>query len=657
MTMKKIKPFLRFSLLILLLELLAILLLATREAWVKTVYPLVNVSFVLIAVWFLGCLCLLIKKGNLSNVLSKLLTVCTCIAGSVLILFTSFCLLAAGHDYTGSFSASTTLFEGKNVMIIMPHQDDEINVAGGLIEQYTGGGSNVSVVFTTNGDCYATQEIRAAEAVEVLTTLGVDKEKIYYLGFGNTWAPQTVDGTEIAHIYSSPDPDLVWTSTYGATRTYPTQSIGCPLDLTYTRSNYLHALQMMIEEIMPDTLFVVDYDSHIDHRATDLLFEEALCRILTRYPEYHPTVYKGFSYGTAWVAVDDYFGSDNLLSTKKPDSETWAASAFGYAWEDRVRFPMSSTNLNWVFSNNSIYKSMNQYESQDAWWQAERVLNGDKVFWERRTDSLLYDAEIFIGDQKTELLNDFKLKDFQSIAGDPGVNSGVAVLQGAHVSVQFHDTVAVNTIYLYDNADPNENILAGHITFSDGSRIDFGNLNADGSATELTFPEKQIDRMEIAVTQQSGKNSGLSEIEAFYDSSVSAAPDDFCLMAVDSQDNFVYDYMLHGSDTVTMRICRFPDGIALGEADVTLDFTSSGKGSTYHWENDLLTVRCAKGHECIISISDGSASTTFSVWHPSAAAYSYLQALRVCEQIALNIDMLSEIVVDFLDYFIDAHFS
>ena len=54
MTMKKIKPFLRFSLLILLLELLAILLLATREAWVKTVYPLVNVSFVLIAVWFLG---------------------------------------------------------------------------------------------------------------------------------------------------------------------------------------------------------------------------------------------------------------------------------------------------------------------------------------------------------------------------------------------------------------------------------------------------------------------------------------------------------------------------------------------------------------------------------------------------------------------------
>lgn len=381
-----------------------------------------------------------------------------------------------------------------------------------------------------------------------------------------------------------------------------------------------------------------------------------MCNILTQYPQYHPTVYKGFGYCTAWLAGADYFSSDNLLSTKKPDAKTWTASAFGYAWEDRVRFPMSSTNLNWIFSNNSVYDSMNQYESQDAWWQADQVLNGDKVFWERRTDSLLYDAEIFIGDEKTDLLNDFKLKDFQTLAGDYCENTGVAILEGENVTVQFKDTVTINNICLYDSTDLNATISEGHILFSDGSRVDFSELNADGSVTKLTFPEKQIDWMEIAVTAHSGEGSGLIEIEAFYDGSSAAATGDSVLMAVDSEDNFIYDYMLHGSDTVSLKIGRFPAGVSLGEADITLDFSPSDQGASYHWENDTLTIRCAKGSNCTVTVSDGSTSTTFSVSNPSAAVYAYLQTLRACEQILLNIDMLSEIVVYFLIYFVDAHF-
>lgn len=655
--MKKIKPFLQFSFFILLAELLAIALLATRREWVQSVYPLVKTSFVLIAIWFLGCLLLLIRKGKLGKLFSRLLTVCTGILGAVLLTFAALCLLAVNRDYRGSFSADSTLFEDKNVMIIVPHQDDEINIAGGLIEQYIRGGSDVSVVFSTNGDRYGTQDIRAAEAVTVLTTLGVEKENIYYLGFGNTWAPQIIDGVEIPNIYNSPDPELVWTSMYGATETYDTGSIDCYLELPYTRSSIVHSLQTLILDVMPDTIFTIDFDSHIDHRSTDLLFEEALCGILTQQSQYRPTVYKGFGYGTAWLAVDDYFGSDNLLSTKKPDDVTWAASSFGYAWEDRVRFPMSSTNLNWILSNNSVYESMNQYESQDAWWQAERVLNGDKVFWERRTDSLLYNAEIYIGSEKTTLLNNFKLKDFQTLAGDPPANIAAAALNGQNVSVKFPDMVTINSISLYDHTDLQSNIQAGFITFSDGTKVDFGALRPDGSATKLTFPEKKIDRMEITVTEQTGENYGLTEIEAFYDAPASVSASDALLMAVDSDDNFVYDYLLHDRDTVTLNICRFPDGSAVGAADVTVDFTASDDGASYQWENDMLTIRCARGSKCTVTVSDGSASTTFSVSNPRAAAYGYLHALRESEQIALNIDMLYEIVVYFLEYFVEAHFA
>ena len=654
--MKKFKPYLRFSFFFVLLEMLAILALATRKDLVKSVYPLVNVSVVLVFLWFCGCVILVIKKGKLNRFFSKLLTLATTIAATILLLFSGLCLLVAGHDVPGNFSATTSLFEGKNVLVLAPHQDDEINILGGLIEQYVGSGSHISVVFTTNGDRYDTQEIRAAEAVEVLTTLGVQKENITYLGFGNEWTPQTVNDQEIAHIYNSPDPDAIWTSMYGATNTYSTNAIGCDFNLAYTRSNYLYTLQTVIERQMPDTIFVVDYDSHLDHRASDLLFEEALCHILTLYPDYHPTVYKGFSYGTAWMAVDDYFGSDNLLSTQKPDSETWAASAFGYAWEDRVRFPMSQSNLNWIMSNNSVYVSMNQYESQDAWWRVERVINGDKVFWERRTDSLLYKADIYVGDEPTTLLNNFKLKDFQTIAGTPGTNIDVATVNDKTVSVSWREVVTLNSIYLYDSTDPESNILDGFIFFSDGSRVDFGNLRPDGSATRLSFPEKQIDWMEIVVTQYSGETAGLCEIEAFYDVPTVDTTDSY-LMALDGDDNFVYEYLLHDRDSVPLTIGRFPDGARLREADLTVDFVSSGKNVACHWENDTLIVTCPKGGNCTITVSDGIASTTFAISNPSALAYGYLQTLRAVEQVALNLDMLSEIVVYFLEYFVDAHFA
>lgn len=654
--MKKYKHFLRFSFLIFLLEILAVIALATREVWVQSVYPFMKVSCILLGIWFCGTVFLCITKGKLHSILSRFLTACTATVTCVILVFSAACLLVAGHPNQGDFSLSTTLFDDKNVMVVVPHQDDDINLLGGLIEQYVDCGSEISIVFTTNGDRYGQSELRAAETVSVLTELGVEQENIYYLGFGDRWTPQTVGDEEIQHIYNSTDPDLVWTSLYGATETYGTESIDCYLDLPYTRNNYVHSLQSVILEKMPDTIFAVDFDSHIDHRATDLFFEEALCNILTLYPQYDPTVYKGFCYGTAWTAVDDYFDSINLLSSKKPDDATWAAAAFGYAWEERVRFPMSDTNLNWILSNNSVYRSLDQYASQDAWLQAERILNGDKVFWERRTDSLLYDAEIFVDGEKTKLLNDFKLKDFSAISEDSGINAGIVHLQNRKITVKIENPVTINSIYLYDSADISANILEGYITFSDGSKIEFGELEKDGSATKLSFPERQVSWMEVVVTKQSSELSGLSEIEAFYDSPESQKSDDTYLMAADSDDNFVYDYMLHGSDTVSLKICSFPSGTPLGESDVTLRFEASGDDASYRWENDSLIIDCATGSECTVTVSDEASSTTFSVSNLSEMEYAYLQALRAAERLTMNIKFLYNVTKDYVLAFVEAHF-
>ena len=195
-----------------------------------------------------GSIFLVKNKDQIKNSTSRLL-----IAGNSVLFagLLSFCILsiaATNYQYNGAFSITTSLFDNKKVMIIIPHQDDDINLMCGLIEQYTENNSEVSVIFTTNGDYYDKSEIRAAEALSVLTSLGVQGDNIYYLGFGDQWTPQVFGEKTVQHIYNSVDPDVIWESYYGATSTYGTESINCYSDLPYTRNNFLHSIQSIIQE-------------------------------------------------------------------------------------------------------------------------------------------------------------------------------------------------------------------------------------------------------------------------------------------------------------------------------------------------------------------------------------------------------------------------
>lgn len=651
--MKKRKLFLQITLFSVLAEVVAVLILSVPGIFSKSVYPFRNTSLLLAGFWFCTSFCLLFLKGRLKSVLSRGLRICNTVLSGALILFAAALLLMKLYPDSSTFSASTTLFENRNVMIVIPHQDDDINLTGGLIEQYTAAGSNVTVVFSTNGDRHGEGERRAAETVDVLTGLGVEKENICYLGFGDQWQPQVFGDSQISHIYNSPDPDLQWVSLSGAMQTYDTGLIPCYRSLPYTRSSYVYSLQSIILEKRPDTIFAVDFDDHIDHKGTDLFFEEALCNILTLQPDYHPAVYKGFCYGTAWVGADDYGSSLNLLSSVQPDSSTWSSSAYGYSWDARVRFPLGRTNLNRLLTNTSVFDALAQYHSQRAVLQATRILNGDKVFWERRTDSLLYGAAVHAAGLETTLLNDFKLKDFADIAVPSGKNAGVVPLYGANVSVAVGDPITVNCIYLYDNPDLYANILAGFIVFSDGSKVEFDALNKDGSPTVLSFPERQITGMEIVVTETDSDHAGFTEIEAYYDPIAPQNNTDTFLMAVDGSDNFVYDYILQNSDTASLTIGRFPERETLREADVSL--TLSGKGASCSWEDDTLVITCPEGRECAITVSDGASETTFAVSNPGNAKLAYLQALRFIESMTLNLRSLYFITVDYILAFFPAH--
>ena len=149
-----------------------------------------------------------------------------------------------------------------------------------------------------------------------------------------------------------------------------------------------------LEEIRADVIFCVDYDENIDHRAVTMLFDEALGEILTAAPDYDPLVLKGFTYSTAFRAPADFYDSVNLLSTVNPDGERMENGV--YRWDARVRLPMDGRALSRSITECRSFAVSREYESQMLWRIAPRIINGDKVFWQRCTGSLLYGAAVCV---------------------------------------------------------------------------------------------------------------------------------------------------------------------------------------------------------------------------------------------------------------------
>lgn len=503
-----------------------------------------------------------------------------------------------------AFQVQTPFFSGQRVMVLVPHQDDEINLAGGILEQYTAAGSEVWLVYATNGDYSGLAEVRSREVLDMARLLEIPAQNVIYLGYGNQWQPRG----EEKHLYFSSDPDALWTSHFGAGETYGTASVGVWRQSEYTRNNFLRDLTELILELRPDVIYCNDYDPHHDHMALDLFFEEVMGNILQMGLDYHPTVFKGLCYGTAWYAEADFAGTPNLRSSLKPGWDYWDRLGISYDWSSRVRLPMSGENLSPILSENSVFRALSCFQSQNGRQFAPRVLNADKVFFERRTDSLLYNA-VFYGDtEQVTVWNDFKRKDSEDFSSL--VNSGWDF--NGSITVRLPEPVQMNEIRLH--TDPgSDSIWNGYIRFSDGSREEFCVLTAKGVGV-ISFPARTVSSFDILSTAIYGEKPKVTEIEAF--DRAEEAP--LILMAVDENDDFAYDHWIPEGNTAAFRLYAYPQGSAESWEDVNVSMEGSWGCK---WEIDahsgLLRVTCPPEGRAVVTISrsDG-VSTTFTVSNP-----------------------------------------
>ena len=89
---------------------------------------------------------------------------------------------------------------------------------------------------------------------------------------------------------------------------------------------------------------------------------------------------------------------------------------------------------------------------------------------------------------------------------------------GAWVKLTWPQPVTVGRIDLYDRPNLDDQILAGELSFSDGTAVKVGELPNDGQKPgEMIFPPRQVTWVKFTVTQVSPttKNTGLGEFAVF----------------------------------------------------------------------------------------------------------------------------------------------
>jgi LmbE family N-acetylglucosaminyl deacetylase len=88
---------------------------------------------------------------------------------------------------------------------------------------------------------------------------------------------------------------------------------------------------------------------------------------------------------------------------------------------------------------------------------------------------------------------------------------------GAWLNLRWSTSRRINSIVLYDRPNPDDQVTAGMLTFSDNSSVPVGPLNNDGSAVTINFPARTVTSVRFTVTGVSTltQNVGLSEMQVF----------------------------------------------------------------------------------------------------------------------------------------------
>ena len=412
------------------------------------------------------------------------------------------------------------MYVGK-ALVIAPHPDDEINLAGQLMLSLKKKGADIFVVYTTNGDATAKEgNRRMREAVNALEVLGVERKHIIFLGYANEWKGNR-------HLYNCGEQEEIC-SRLGKTKTNGTEECAeyCFLKKgihhAFTRYNFKSDMKAALEEIRADLLICVDYDRHPDHRAASLIFEEVMGEILKENPDYRPVVLKKYAYNGVWGGEKDYYRIP-FQPTRNRGKFEYAGTVHelespNFLWKERLSFETPEETRTTLLSRNILYKAARKHKSTTAWYMAQRVINADAVYWWRPTENLVFNADLEASSGDAAYVNDFKMYDSGDVLEqeEPFEKKEFCwrpTDDSKTLRIHFAREVQIKEINIYEDCHARNHIK--NLVMRIGKQVIYCEPCNDGANTRIVLEQKlKTDVLELQITEWTG-SPGISEIEIF----------------------------------------------------------------------------------------------------------------------------------------------
>ena len=423
---------------------------------------------------------------------------------------------------TSSFSYEK-FFHGHSVMFIVPHEDDEINMAGATIYGAIQEGLEVYVVFLTNGDYEYTFDVRCNETYQMAKEIGLPQENIIFLGFGD------FIGHEIIYNKSA-----VITSHANHNQTY---------------------VESVIDAILhfkPDTIIATDYDTHVDHRLCAFAVESAMEWII-KHTEFRPQLLKGFAYATGYETIDDYY-SNHLLSTvinkKALPTDEFSTGNPTLSWIHRLRISVPQACREKKLIQNPIFKAMASHVSQQGYKRGSRLINGDQLFWKRRTDNIALHADITVSSGNANYLNDFlrfNTVDVKSNVYDVNNYMWMPSVDDTErkVHISFTKITQIQVIQLFGSVHKSHELCSIRIETSADKHVQLDEIIHMGQGISYIFDKPLfLEWIDIYIDKQC---LGLSEIELY---SSNSDIYDYCHILADN--HFMYDWVVYPGEKISM---------------------------------------------------------------------------------------------------------
>jgi len=394
------------------------------------------------------------------------------------------------------------LAAAKTILVIAPHPDDEVLVAGGRIRDAVLAGDTVKVIVVTNGDINGVDSgiTRQGESVSALELLGLAEQDVIFLGYPDGAMPE---------LYNASSPTTVITSPAGRTSTYGTRGLG-GMDYhsyrfgspgAYNRVTAEQDVRELISTLRPDEIYTVShFDVHGDHAVTALLVTEALVALKRSGVALSTKLYQGL----VWPPSQDNWPEAGACMPDTPFPP-----------------PGMDTQIEWKRVLRSTVLANLKCQAIAAYSTAvtPHLLSfgrKDEFFWLSDFGAnLAFTAQVSVSTENTA---NGRLRAVDGVVNGAPLDAtrewvSANQLNGAWIQLAWPAPVSIAQVNLYDRPLGNENVLSGTLSFSDGSSLPVGALLADGKMVPVTFAPKTVTWMRFTINQAEGTATGLSEIQ------------------------------------------------------------------------------------------------------------------------------------------------